>query len=129
MLILYKSCYIQQAWSVPCKRWNMICNVKKLFCRKQQNDLWIVWIIRNYRKIHRCFFWVLWLTATLILGKQISSGQGESKSLAFSAVCVYLNYVCLRIEQAYAFMWLPRVREKYSHPLVHRTSTILNLVV
>ena len=94
MLILYKSCYIQQAWSVTFKRWNMICNVKKLFCRKQQNDLWIVWIIRNYRKIHRCFFWVLWLTATLILGKQISSGQGESKSLAFSAVRVYLNYVC-----------------------------------
>ena len=38
MLILYKSCYIQEAWSVTCKRWNMICNVKKLFCRKQQND-------------------------------------------------------------------------------------------
>ena len=47
---------------------------------------------------------VLWLTATLILGKQIFSGQGESKSLAFSVVRVYLNYVCLRIEQAYAFM-------------------------
>ena len=50
------------------------------------------------------FFRVLWLTATLILGKQISSGQGESKSLVFSAVRVYVNYVCLRIEQAYAFM-------------------------
>ena len=95
MLILYKSCYIQQAWSVTCKRWNMICNVKKLFCRKQQNDLWIVWIIRNYRKIHRCFFWVLWLTATLILGKQISSGQGT----CIPELCVFANRtsICIHV--------------------------------
>ena len=31
--------FIQQAWSVRCKsRWNLIYDVKKLFCRKQQND-------------------------------------------------------------------------------------------
>ena len=31
--------FIQQAWSVTCKsRWNVIYDVKKLFCRKQQND-------------------------------------------------------------------------------------------
>ena len=29
---------IQQAWSVTCKRWNVIYEVKKLFRRTQEND-------------------------------------------------------------------------------------------
>ena len=30
--------FIEQEWSVTCKRWNVIYDIKKLFRRKQQND-------------------------------------------------------------------------------------------
>ena len=50
----------------------------------------------------------------IFLGKLIPAQQGESKSLPFSTIPEYLNYVCLRIDRnnvvaslLCAFTWLP----------------------
>ena len=50
----------------------------------------------------------------IFLGKLIPARQGESKSLPFSSIPEYLNYVCLRIDRnnvvaslLCAFTWLP----------------------
>ena len=53
-------------------------------------------------------------STVIFLGKLIPAQQGESKSLPFSSIPEYLNYVCLRIDRnnvvaslVCAFTWLP----------------------